>query len=109
MSRQRFRGEPVPTEAELARREGRDYEPASVLLERIWADRPPPGACWRKASTRDHGGGISDRQVTPKGNVRLPPAQLALKESPVDVSFSRQRRTLRSVMPWMPIGPVPTT
>ncbi len=30
-----FRGELVPTEAELARREGRTYEPASVLLERI--------------------------------------------------------------------------
>jgi type I restriction enzyme S subunit len=30
-----FRGELVPTEAELARREGRPYEPASQLLERI--------------------------------------------------------------------------
>ena len=30
-----FHGELVPTEAELARKEGRDYEPASVLLERI--------------------------------------------------------------------------
>lgn len=30
-----FRGEVVPTEAELARREGRDYEPASALLERV--------------------------------------------------------------------------
>jgi type I restriction enzyme S subunit len=30
-----FRGELVPTEAELARQEGRDYEPASVLLARI--------------------------------------------------------------------------
>jgi len=30
-----FRGELVPTEAELARREGRDYEPAEKLLERI--------------------------------------------------------------------------
>ncbi len=30
-----FRGELVTTEAELARQEGRDYEPASVLLERI--------------------------------------------------------------------------
>lgn len=30
-----FRGELVPTEAELARHEGREYEPASVLLERI--------------------------------------------------------------------------
>jgi len=29
-----FRGELVPTEAELARREGRTYEPASALLER---------------------------------------------------------------------------
>ncbi len=34
-----FRGELVPTEAELARREGREYEPASVLLERVRADR----------------------------------------------------------------------
>jgi type I restriction enzyme, S subunit len=34
-----FRGELVPTEAELARREGRDYEPASVLLERIKKER----------------------------------------------------------------------
>lgn len=34
-----FRGDLVPTEAELARREGRDYEPASVLLERIRAER----------------------------------------------------------------------
>lgn len=30
-----FRGELVPTEAGLAREAGRDYEPASVLLERI--------------------------------------------------------------------------
>jgi type I restriction enzyme S subunit len=34
-----FRGELVPTEAELARREGREYEPASVLLERIRRER----------------------------------------------------------------------
>jgi len=34
-----FRGELVPNEAELARREGRDYEPALVLLERIKAER----------------------------------------------------------------------
>ena len=32
-------GRLVPTEAELARVEGRDYEPASELLERILADR----------------------------------------------------------------------
>jgi len=34
-----FRGELTPTEAELARREGRDYEPASALLERIGPER----------------------------------------------------------------------
>jgi type I restriction enzyme S subunit len=34
-----FRGELVPTEADLARREGRAYEPASALLERIRAER----------------------------------------------------------------------
>ena len=32
-------GELVPTEAELARAEGREYEPARVLLERILAER----------------------------------------------------------------------
>lgn len=32
-------GRLVPTEAELARAQGRDYEPASVLLERILAER----------------------------------------------------------------------
>jgi type I restriction enzyme S subunit len=35
-----FRGELVPTEAEIARREGREYEPASALLARIHAERP---------------------------------------------------------------------
>ena len=49
-----FRGELVPTEAELARQEGRDYEPASVLLERIQADRAEadgtePGRMLRRA------------------------------------------------------------
>lgn len=34
-----FRVELVSTEAELARREGREYEPASVLLERIKKER----------------------------------------------------------------------
>jgi len=34
-----FHGELVPTEAELARREGRSYEPASALLAKIKAQR----------------------------------------------------------------------
>ena len=37
-----FRGELVPTEAELARQEGRTYEPASALLARIRAQREGP-------------------------------------------------------------------
>jgi hypothetical protein len=34
-----FRGELVATEAELGRREGHEYEPASALLERIRKER----------------------------------------------------------------------
>jgi type I restriction enzyme S subunit len=45
-----FRGELVPHEAELARREGRDYEPASVLLERIREQRSGRGATGRRRS-----------------------------------------------------------
>jgi len=39
-----FRGDLVPTEADLARQEGRDYEPASTLLERIKTERTSPTA-----------------------------------------------------------------
>ncbi|HEX8204238.1 MAG TPA: hypothetical protein VF590_27415 [Isosphaeraceae bacterium] len=37
-----FRGELVPTEAELAREEGRDYEPAAALLARVQVERSRP-------------------------------------------------------------------
>ncbi len=49
-----FRGELVPTEAELARQEGRDYEPASVLLERIRANdgKRPVGSSDSSVSDR---------------------------------------------------------
>ncbi len=47
-----FRGELVPTEAELARREGRTYEPASVLLERIRAERAGHNTSPRRRSVR---------------------------------------------------------
>lgn len=50
-----FRGELVPTEAELARREGREYEPASVLLERVRRTRSastPVGKRGRRNATR---------------------------------------------------------
>lgn len=46
-----FRGELVPTEAELARKEARAYEPASVLLERIKAERAEAAA---KAGPKRH-------------------------------------------------------
>jgi type I restriction enzyme S subunit len=39
-----FRGELVPTEAELARRAGWNYEPAKALLERVRAERVRRGA-----------------------------------------------------------------
>ena len=45
-----FCGELVPTEAELARQEGRDYEPASVLLERLQQERDGDVARSSKAS-----------------------------------------------------------
>jgi len=49
-----FRGELVPTEAELARAAGRDYEPASVLLARIQEAREhhKPARGQRKAVQR---------------------------------------------------------
>jgi type I restriction enzyme S subunit len=49
-----FRGELVPTEADLALRESRSYEPASVLLERIRA-RPPSRLAARKRLARSRG------------------------------------------------------
>lgn len=46
-----FRGELVPTEAELARREGRDYETAEALLERVRAEFPTSMSPRRKQRT----------------------------------------------------------
>ena len=37
-----FRGQRVPTEAQLARQEHRTYEPASILLDRIRRQREHP-------------------------------------------------------------------
>ena len=43
-------GRLVPTDAELARSEGRDYEPAGVLLKRLLSERRASGkpTNWRK-------------------------------------------------------------
>jgi biopolymer transport protein ExbB/TolQ len=48
-----FRGELVATEAELARREGRSYEPASTLLARIKAERESKRASRRSFSSKN--------------------------------------------------------
>jgi type I restriction enzyme S subunit len=50
-----FRGELVPAEAELARREGRPYEPASVLLERVQAERELSTSCLNRHGKRRKG------------------------------------------------------
>jgi type I restriction enzyme, S subunit len=47
-----FRGELVPTEAELARKQGRSYEPASALLERIRNEREAKTESPARASVR---------------------------------------------------------
>lgn len=54
-----FRGELLPTEAELARREGRSYEPASALLERIRAER-------QTSASNNKAGRKSSRKPTAK-------------------------------------------
>jgi type I restriction enzyme S subunit len=58
-----FRGELVPTEAELARQEGRDYEPASVLLERIRAERNQGNGAETPRRTRPRKGSRSQNQT----------------------------------------------
>jgi type I restriction enzyme, S subunit len=45
----------LPTESELARREGRSYEPASVLLERILAERRSRWEAAQLAKMRNRG------------------------------------------------------
>lgn len=50
-----FRGELVPTEAELARREGREYECAAALLERIKREQKPVSARARRAQSTRRG------------------------------------------------------
>ncbi len=71
-----FRGELVPTEAELARRESRDYEPASVLLERIRRERAGQGELFEDsgrpatAKARVHGRATRDRTTSSAGQKR---------------------------------------
>ena len=77
-------GRLVPTEAELARSEGRDYEPAGVLLERIlserrarWESPEKPRGKYKEPSAPD----ASDLPELPDGWVWAAVNQVASVES----------------------------
>ena len=63
-----FRGELVPTEAELARREGREYEPASVLLERIKKEREEQTSSKPKQQRRSGKAGLAAAKGRARAN-----------------------------------------
>jgi type I restriction enzyme S subunit len=65
-----FRGELVPTEAELAHQEGRSYEPASVLLERIRSFREDANAGSRHGGGRKRARGPVDLDRDSEGRPR---------------------------------------
>jgi type I restriction enzyme S subunit len=73
-------GRLVPTEAALARAEGREYEPASVLLERILKERETSPNPLRKRrglrtplSARGEGPGVRYTEPQPPDTSNLPP------------------------------------
>ncbi|MEW5826293.1 MAG: restriction endonuclease subunit S [Candidatus Bipolaricaulota bacterium] len=76
-----FRGELVTTEADLAAREGRDYEPASVLLERIGEARKQ-----HKPGKRGRGG----KNMAKRSTGRLP----ATRRRPLDEVLREQGEPL---------------
>ena len=63
-------GRLVPTEAELARAEGRNYEPASVLLKRILAERRRRWEEAALAKLPDEGGGETPDKRQVEGQVQ---------------------------------------
>lgn len=77
-----FRGELVPTEAELAAQEGRDYEPASVLLERVQEARKQ-----HKPDKRGCGG---KKNMTKRSTSR----QAAMKSRSLDEVLREQGKPL---------------
>ena len=91
-------GRLVPIEAELARTEGRDYEHASVLLERVLAERRTR---WESQSKRrgkykePMGPDTSDLPELPEGWTWATAAQLG------EVRLGRQRSPKRATGPHM--------
>ncbi len=75
-------GRLVPTEAELARAEGRDYEPASVLLQRILAERRRRWEEAELAKLKARGKTPKDDRWKAKYNEPAPPDTAELAELP---------------------------
>src|SRR5207245_1305492 len=90
-------GRLVPTEAELARAEGRDYEPASVVLERIQIERRRR---WQEARRR----GEYEEPVSPDTSdlPELPDGWCWARIGAVgDVQLGRQRAPQHHIGPNM--------
>lgn len=75
-------GRLVPTEAELARAEGRDYEPASVLLERILAERRRRWEENERAKMKSKGKAPTDDKWRAKYEEPISPNAADLSELP---------------------------
>lgn len=75
-------GHLVPTEADLARRESRDYEPASVLLQRILKERRHHWEASELAKLKAKGKPPTDDQWRAKYREPNPPDMAALPELP---------------------------
>lgn len=75
-------GRLVPTEAELARREGRDYEPASALLDRILTERRRRWEEAELAKIKAKGKAPKDGRWKAKYKEPVPPDASELPELP---------------------------
>jgi type I restriction enzyme S subunit len=75
-------GRLVPTEDELARRESRDYEPASVLLQRILKERRHHWEASELAKLKAKGKRATDDRWKAKYREPNPPDMAALPELP---------------------------
>jgi hypothetical protein len=93
-----LRGELVPTEAELARREGRELEPALALLERVRAEREAAGRA--VSGRRDgKGGGSGTPPAGPPRLEELAPEQIlaAIRQACWGAGELSERELLKNV------------
>ena len=88
-------GELAPTEAELARAEGREYEPADVLLERIlverrahWEAQEKRRGKYKEPSTPD----TSDLPTLPEGWTWATVSQVGSSSRPIAGQNARQEK-----------------